>query len=185
MSKLKIRKANQEDAKLLTELAYKTYWDTFHAHPDNDPEDFADYMQKAFNSEQIRSEFADENAIFLVAEIENEMVGYAKLDLFATEVPIQAEKPIELNRIYSRHDFIGKGIGQKLLNESLKIAKELNCDVIWLGVWEKNPRAIRFYEKNGFYKVGSHIFQMGSDEQTDFLMLKELKNQETESSLFI
>lgn len=157
MNELTIRKAKQKDLKTLTELAYKTYWDTFQSHPDNDPLDFAEYMQKAFNLEQIKSEFADENSIFLVAEIEKEMVGYVKLELFKTEEPIKAERPIELNRIYSRKDFIGKGIGQELLNESLKIAKNFNCDVIWLGVWEKNPRAIRFYEKNGFYKIGTHI----------------------------
>ena len=169
-----IRKANSDDAEMLTELGYKTYWDTFHAHPENDPEDFADYMEKAFNLDQIRTELADENSTFLVAEVEDEAVGYAKLDLFNTEDEIKAEKPIELNRIYSSQEFIGKGIGQKLLDESLKIAGEFGCDVIWLGVWELNPRAIRFYEKNGFYKVGTHIFQMGSDKQTDLLMQKEL-----------
>jgi diamine N-acetyltransferase len=174
MSEIKIRQAVIEDAEMLAELSYKTFWDAFHAHPKNAPEDLADYMQKAFNLETIRKELAQAHSIFLVAEIENEPVGYAKIMLGSIEDGITAENPVELNRLYSKQEFLGKGIGARLMEECFRIAKENDCDVMWLGVWEFNPRAQAFYRKYGFREVGKHVFQLGSDAQTDLLMQKEI-----------
>jgi diamine N-acetyltransferase len=174
MSEIKIRQATFEDAEMLTRLSYKTFWDAFHAHPKNAPGDLADYMQKAFNTKQIRRELAEEKTIFLVAEIENEPVGYAKLKIDSIEDGISATKPIELARLYSKQEFLGKGVGARLMDECFEIAKQTDCDTMWLGVWEYNPRAQRFYEKYGFHVVGRHVFQLGSDPQTDLLMQKEI-----------
>lgn len=174
MSEIKIRRAGLEDVEMLTDLSYKTFWDTFHDHPKNAPEDLADYMQKAFSPEQTRRELAEENSIFLIAEIENEPVGYAKVMIGTREPEITGENPVELNRLYSKQEFLGKGIGARLMDECLRIAKENGCDVMWLGVWEFNPRAQAFYRKYGFREVGKHVFQLGSDAQTDLLMQKEI-----------
>lgn len=174
MSEIKIRKATIEDAEMLAELSYQTFYDAFHAHPKNAPEDLADYMEKAFNPETVRAELAEENSIFLVAEIENEIAGYAKVMIGAIEDGISAEKPIELNRLYSHQKFLGKGVGARLMERCFRIAKENDCDVMWLGVWEFNPRAQAFYKKYGFREVGRHIFQLGSDPQIDLLMQKDL-----------
>lgn len=174
MSEIKIRRAEIEDAEMLAELSYKTFWDAFHEHPENAPEDMAAYMEKAFSVETLRAELNDENVIFLIAELENELAGYAKITLGAIEEEIVAEKPIELNRLYSHQKFLGKGVGQKLMDECFRVAKENNCDAMWLGVWEFNPRAQAFYKKYGFTEVGKHIFQLGSDAQTDLLMQKNL-----------
>ncbi len=174
MSEIKIRKATPEDAEMLTELSYKTFWDAFHEHPKNAPDDLADYMAKAFNFEQIKSEIEDDKSIFLVAEIEGKAAGYAKLIVESVEEPVKAEKPIELSRLYSHQEFLGKGVGARLMEECFAEARSLFCDVMWLGVWEFNPRAQRFYEKYGFYKIGKHVFQLGSDAQTDLLMQKEI-----------
>jgi len=171
---LTIRYGAIEDAEMLTELAWQTFWDAFHDDPENAPEDLADYMNSAFNVGQIGSELADENAIFLVAEIENEAVGYAKLLLDSREPEIIAKKPIELNRLYSKQDFLGKGVGKSLMERCFVEAEKYGCDKMWLGVWEFNPRAQTFYRKYGFYEVGKHIFQLGSDAQTDILMQKDL-----------
>jgi ribosomal protein S18 acetylase RimI-like enzyme len=176
MSEINIRKATIEDAEMLADLSYKTFWDAFHAHPKNAPEDLADYMQKAFNLEQIRQELSEENSIFLVAEIGDETVGYAKLNIGTIEEEIKAGKPIELARLYSKQEFLGKGVGAKLMQECFEIAGQNNCDVMWLGVWEFNPRAQRFYEKYGFREVGKHIFQLGSDPQIDLVMQKEIQS---------
>jgi ribosomal protein S18 acetylase RimI-like enzyme len=131
-------------------------------------------MRQAFNVEQITAELGDEKSIFLIAEIEGEPAGYAKIIIDALEPGITGERLVELNRLYSHQQFLGKGIGQALMNACLTRAKEENRDVMWLGVWEYNPRAQRFYEKNGFRVVGSHVFQLGEDAQTDLLMQKEL-----------
>ena len=173
MSKsITIRQAVAGDDQILTDLAYSTFWDAFHEHPKNAPDDLANYMSKAFSVEQTFLELNDEKNIFLIAETEGEMVGYAKLTVGATEEGITAERPIELNRLYSHQRFLGKGVGQRLMEECITRGRELGCDVMWLGVWEYNPRAQRFYEKNGFRFVGEHTFQLGSDPQTDLLMQK-------------
>ena len=174
MSEINIHQATIEDAEMLTDLSYKTFWDAFHEHPQNAPDDLADYMAKAFNLEQVSREIADENAIFLIAEIETQAVGYAKLIVGSIEEPINAKKPCELSRLYSIQEFLGKGVGARLMEECFEVAKNLGCDAMWLGVWEYNPRAQRFYEKYGFYEVGKHVFQLGKDAQTDLLMLCDL-----------
>lgn len=174
MSEISIRPATIDDAKALTDLAYTTFWDAFAHHPKNAPEDLNHYMRQAFSLEQISAELEDDKSIFLIAEIEGEPAGYAKIIIGAIEDGITAERPIELNRLYSHQQFLGKGIGQALMDACFERAKADGYDVMWLGVWEFNPRAQRFYEKNGFRVVGSHVFQLGEDPQTDLLMQKEL-----------
>ena len=174
MSDILIRQATVEDAKLLTDLAYTTFWDAFAHHPKNAPDDLNHYMRQAFNQEQITAELGDEKNIFLIAEIEGETAGYSKIIIDNIEPGINAEKPVELSRLYAHQKRIGQGVGQMLMDACVERAKAENCDVMWLGVWEYNPRAQRFYEKNGFSVVGSHVFLLGKDEQTDLLMQKEL-----------
>ena len=174
MPDINIREASVEDAKVLTDLAYTTFWDAFAHHPKNAPDDLHHYMRQAFNVEQITAELGEEKSIFLIAEIGGEPAGYAKIIIDAMEPGIAAERPVELNRLYSHQQFLGKGIGQALMDACVVRAKEENRDVMWLGVWEYNPRAQRFYEKNGFRVVGSHVFQLGEDAQTDLLMQREI-----------
>lgn len=178
MSAIEIRQATKLDAEMLSDLCYQTFWDAFHEHPKNSPEDMADYMATAFSLEQIKTELADTQNIFLIAEIEGKAAGYAKLIIESREEPVKADKPIELSRLYSHQKFLGKGVGNKLIEESFAFAKKLFCDAMWLGVWEFNPRAQRFYEKYGFRVIGQHIFQLGKDAQTDIMMLKNLTNSE-------
>ena len=174
MSSIEIRQASVEDAKVLTDLAYTTFWDAFAHHPKNAPDDLHHYMRQAFNIDQITVELGDDKSIFLIAEMDGEPAGYAKIIIDAIEPGIAAERPAELNRLYSHQQFLGKGIGQALMDASFERARNENRDVMWLGVWEYNPRAQRFYEKNGFRVVGSHVFQLGEDAQTDILMQREL-----------
>lgn len=174
MPEIQIRQATADDAQLLTDLAYTTFWDAFAHHPKNAPDDLARYMRQAFNLKQTTEELADEKSVFLIAEIDGEAAGYAKLIYDTTEPDIVAEWPVELNRLYSHQKFLGQGVGQALMDACLARAVEAGRDVMWLGVWEYNPRAQRFYEKHGFETVGKHTFQLGSDPQTDLLMQKRL-----------
>lgn len=174
MTSILIRQAAPEDAKVLTDLAYTTFWDAFAHHPKNAPDDLAHYMRQAFSLEQISDELADDKSVFLIAEIDGEPAGYAKLIFESTEPEIIGEWPVELSRLYSHQKFLGQGVGQALMDACFARAKETGRDVMWLGVWEYNPRAQRFYEKNGFRFVGKHTFLLGSDPQTDLLMQKEL-----------
>lgn len=81
---------------------------------------------------------------------------------------------MEIARIYALQSYIGKGVGSALMKKCIDQACELNKEIIWLGVWEKNQKAIHFYRKWGFEKFGTHIFILGDDPQTDWLMKKEL-----------
>ena len=174
MDQLTIRQATIDDAKVLTDLAYTTFWDAFAHHPKNAPDDLNHYMRQAFNVEQIATELADEKNIFLIAEIGDEPAGYSKIIIDNIEPGITAERPIELSRLYSHQKHLGRGVGQSLMEACFERARAEGRDVMWLGVWEYNPRAQRFYEKNGFRVVGSHVFQLGEDPQTDLLMQREL-----------
>jgi diamine N-acetyltransferase len=174
MNSITIRNATLEDAKLLTDLAYTTFWDAFAHHPKNAPDDLNHYMRQAFNQEQIAAELVDAKNIFLIAEIDGEAAGYSKIILDNIELGITAEKPVELSRLYAHQKHLGQGVGQRLMEACFERARAEDRDVMWLGVWEYNPRAQRFYEKNGFRVVGSHVFLLGKDAQTDLLMQREL-----------
>ncbi len=174
MSEIRIRQATKEDAKLLTDLSYTTFWDAFAHHPKNAPDDLNHYMRQAFNIAQISAELSEPESVFLIADLDGKPAGYAKLIVDSTEHGITATHPIELSRLYSQQEYLGKGVGQNLMDECFAYAKSEDHDVMWLGVWEYNPRAQAFYRKNGFHEVGKHTFQLGSDPQTDLLMQKEL-----------
>jgi len=171
---ISIRPATTDDAKLLTDLSYTTFWDAFAHHPKNAPEDLAQYMRQAFSLEQITEELSNHKNIFLVAEIDGKAAGYAKLIVDNIEPGITAARPVELSRLYSHQEYLGQGVGQNLMDACFERARRHVYDVMWLGVWEYNPRAQRFYEKNGFRIVGEHTFLLGSDPQTDLLMQREL-----------
>jgi diamine N-acetyltransferase len=174
MPEINIRQATVDDAKVLTDLAYTTFWDAFAHHPKNAPDDLNYYMRQAFNVDQITAELSDETSIFLIAELDGKAVGYAKLVIDNVEPGVTAEYPVELSRLYSHQEYLGRGVGQSLMDACFDRAGEEGRDVMWLGVWEYNPRAQRFYEKNGFRIVGKHVFQLGEDAQTDLLMQKEI-----------
>ena len=171
---LKIRRGNVGDAETLSPLAIKIFNDAFAANPLNKPEDMRAYIVEAFSLEQTRRELADENFIFFIAEVEARMIGYAKLQEHSTEDCVTDDDPIELSRLYVLKDFHGRGIAEKLMNECFDIARRRNYQTMWLGVWEYNHRAQKFYEKLGFRKVGSHVFQLGSDAQTDWVMERKI-----------
>jgi diamine N-acetyltransferase len=171
---LNIRKAKIEEAESLAEMAWNSFYDTFHDHPKNAPEDLKSYMDQAFTAEAFAAEIADPEVGYFVAEIENEIAGYVKLKQNSDEEGISGENPIELCRLYAAHKFIGQGVGKALMLHSLEFAKEHGHDTIWLGVWEYNYNAQKFYTKFGFEKCGEHVFQLGSDPQIDWLMERPL-----------
>jgi len=171
---LKIRRGTVEDADALAPLAIEIFNDAFAANPLNKPEDMRDYIAAAFSLDQTRRELAAADLIFFIAEVENRMIGYAKLREHSTEDCVSDKNPIELGRLYVLKDFHGRGIAGKLMDECFGYALEKNYRTMWLGVWEHNHRAQRFYEKLGFVKVGSHVFQLGGDAQTDWVMERKM-----------
>lgn len=167
---VKIRHANPEDASVLSEIGLKSFYDAFAHDERNKPEDMKVYMDEAFSLETMNADLADSSVVYLIAEIDSQAVGYAKLKNDSTEDCIAGEKPIELCRLYALNEWIGHGIGAALMNACFEYAKENAHDTMWLGVWEFNFRAQKFYFKFGFEKCGEHVFQLGSDPQTDWVL---------------
>jgi len=165
---MNIRYARLEDAEMLSDLGAKTFYDTF--AKDNTPENIDAHLKKSFSPEIQTSEISHPDNVFLIAELDDIPVGYAQLILHSTDKAIGAIHPLEIRRIYASKEYIGKGIGPELMKASIEEARQQSCDCVWLGVWEKNPRAIAFYEKWGFRKVGTHTFAVGEDPQNDFVM---------------
>jgi diamine N-acetyltransferase len=175
---VEIRFATAEDAETLSQIAWKSFYDAFADHPKNAPDDLKSYMDEAFAQETITGELADKDVIYFIAEIEGEMVGYAKLKRNSREDCTAGERPVELCRLYSLSEFIGQGIGRALMLHCLEFAAENAHDWMWLGVWEYNYRAQKFYQKFGFEKCGEHVFQLGRDPQIDWILQKKIMNDE-------
>lgn len=171
---LKIRRGTIADAETLAPLAVKIFNDTFAANPLNKPEDMRAYITEFMSIEAFAQELTDKDSIFFIAELGGKMVGYAKLKENSTEDGVSDKSPIELCRLYVAHEFHGAGVANKLMDKCFAEAARKNYRTMWLGVWEFNFRAQKFYEKLGFSKVGEHIFQLGSDAQTDLVMEKKL-----------
>ena len=165
-----VRRASVEDAALLASLAAAAFSDTFAA--DNTPENMARYMASAFGEEIQRAELADPRNVVLIASRGVETAGYVMLRLGPAPESVGSPNAIEIARLYSTKQFIGAGVGSTLMKASLQHAADSKHDAIWLGVWERNERAIAFYERWGFRRVGTQSFQLGDDLQTDHIMTR-------------
>lgn len=173
-SPVSIRKAAQEDAILLSRLGAETFSDAFGA--DNSPEDMTLYLEAAFRPEIQAAELADPSSVFLLAQDGPEPVGYARIRQGIPPSAVIASRPIEIVRLYARKAWIGRGVGRALMSACLDEARDRGCDVIWLDVWERNPRAIAFYARWGFVVVGNQPFRLGNDAQNDLLMARAVVN---------
>lgn len=173
-SQISIRYASLQDASLLADLGAKTFIQTY--SESNPFENIDAYVKEFFSPKKQTTEISDSSNLFLIAEIEGRIFGYAQLSSGNQTPEITSKNPVELVRIYLLPEFIGKGLGSTLMNACLQEARSKNHDMIWLGVWEQNERAIAFYEKWGFKKIGTQQFTLGADIQTDWIMGLDLSN---------
>ena len=155
-----IRPATPDDAAALAELGARTFRDAFAAQ--NRAEDMDAYVAQTYGEAQQRRELVDPKNVALVVERNGVLVGFAQLR--------REQEKVEIARFYVERAHHGEGIAQELMERVIDTARGLGAETLWLGVWEHNPRAIRFYEKCGFVDIGSHPFLVGSDLQTDRLM---------------
>jgi GNAT superfamily N-acetyltransferase len=158
------------DAVSLAELAARTFRDTF--APENDPDDITLHVAKAYSPVQQGREIADPNIITLIVEASGQLTGYAQLRRGPAPMCVTASAPIELWRFYVAREWHGQGIAQKLMRRVDLAADGADARTLWLGVWERNERAKAFYRKCNFVDVGSHVFMVGSDAQTDRVMAR-------------
>ena len=146
----------------------ETFFETF--AESNSEDDMKAYLDKNFSDSKLTEELNNPDSDFFIAWEGKEAIGYLKLNTGKAQTELQNAVSIEIERIYVKQEYHGKKVGQLLYEKALEIARQMKKEFIWLGVWEENPKAIRFYEKNGFVAFDKHRFMLGEDEQTDILM---------------
>ena len=165
-----IRSGELADAEALAELAERTFRETFEA--DNRPEDIALYISQTYGPAQQRQELADANISTFLTHAAGELVAFAQLRREPAPDCVAGEAPIELLRFYVAREWHGRGLAQLLMRRVENAAAAVGAQTLWLGVWERNERAKSFYRKCGFADVGTHVFMLGTDAQTDRIMAK-------------
>lgn len=169
---IQIRFCTEADASLIADLSRQTFYETFAS--ENTAADMEKFMTEQFSREALMKEVGAEGNIFFLAYDGETPVGYARMRESNNPPELGDKRTIEIARIYAATSCIGKGVGKALMQKCIDAAKEMNKEVVWLGVWQKNQRAIDFYTKWGFEKFSTHVFVLGNDPQTDWLMKKDL-----------
>ena len=175
MNTIEIRLAKKEDAPCIALLGRITFTETF-GHFFRDQKDLIDYYDWTFSVQKIEDGIEKPNNIFWIAFANRLPVGYAKLKLNSNSEFIESKSVCQLQKIYVLRDFLSMKIGFELQEALLKKAKELNFDQVWLSVLDSNERAINFYKKTGFEKIGNHYFQIGKENFEFIAMTRDLQN---------
>lgn len=173
MQNTSIKKAELQDIEKLQKIGRQTFFETF--SESNSEENMQKYLDEGFSIEKLTTELTDTNAEFYFVILDEEVIGYLKLNFGDSQTELKDNKGLEIERIYVSKGFHGKSVGQLLYDKAIEVAKHKNADYVWLGVWEENPRAISFYKKNGFVEFDKHIFKLGDEEQIDIMMKLNLR----------
>ncbi len=152
----------------LQTLSRQTFFETF--SETNSKENMDSYLNTNLSLDKLSEELANKNSEFFFIKDHKQAFGYLKLNSGSSQTELKDEKALEIERIYITKAYQGKKAGQQLYEKAIQEAKNKNAEYIWLGVWEKNHKAIEFYKKNGFEVFDKHIFTLGDEEQTDLMM---------------
>ena len=169
-----IEQINDSYIAALQQISRQTFSETF--AESNSAENMAKYIEEAYSYEKLNAELNDPNSLFYFAMMGQDVIGYLKLNMGASQTEVKDNNALEIERIYVLKSFQGKKVGQMLFYKAIQIAKEQNAEFVWLGVWEENKKAIQFYTKNGFVEFDQHVFVLGDEAQTDIMMKLELSN---------
>ncbi|UQS87273.1 GNAT family N-acetyltransferase [Nicoliella spurrieriana] len=167
-----IEQCTVNDVRKLQEISRKTFYDTFAA--DSEPTDMARYLESAFNIDKLTKEIQNPESFFYFVRLDQEIVGYLKVNIGDAQTEPMGADTLEIQRIYIDVDSKHKGLGGQLYDKAISEAKQHHKNKVWLGVWEHNPDAQGFYAHKGFKQFGDHEFIMGSEHQRDLLMEKSI-----------
>lgn len=168
MIRIQIEKVKLKDLKSLQKIGRETFYETFASS--NSEVNMQTYLNEEFSDEKLINQLENEDSEYYFAMINNEIIGYLKINFAEAQTEIKDKNSLEIERIYVLEAFHGKQVGQGLFEKAFEIAINKQLTSMWLGVWEENPRAIQFYQKNGFVAFDQHAFKLGDDLQTDVLM---------------
>ncbi|MFA6246028.1 MAG: GNAT family N-acetyltransferase [Mucilaginibacter sp.] len=165
---VEIKQVTIADIDTLLNLSRQTFFDAF-AHLNN-AADMENYAANAFTIQKFEDELSNPDSRFYFAVIDNTIAGYLKLNYKTAQTELRDPNSLEIERIYILQQYQGQQIGKRLIDFAIDTAISRKLSYVWLGVWEHNDKAIKFYKNKGFEQFGSHPFMLGSDEQTDILM---------------
>ncbi|ACU60121.1 GNAT family N-acetyltransferase [Chitinophaga pinensis] len=173
MEDIRISQASPEEVSVLQQIGKQTFFEAF-AHC-NTESDMKQYLDNNFSKEKVLTELNNPESFFYIVWDGPGPIGYLKLNTGQAQTDLKEADSLEIERIYVLGVYHGKKVGQLLYEKALEVAQLQHKSSIWLGVWENNKKAIRFYEKNGFVPFSTHVFRLGEDDQTDLLMRKVLE----------
>jgi ribosomal protein S18 acetylase RimI-like enzyme len=168
MENIEIEKVTLANIEQLQQISRQTFTETFSEV--NTEDNLNKYLDESFNISRLTSEIQNLNSEFYFAVIDAKVVGYLKINCGDAQTELKNDNTLELERIYVLKEFHGRKVGQILFSKAIQVAEQMNVDYLWLGVWEENHRALKFYMKNGFTVFDQHIFRLGDDVQTDIMM---------------
>lgn len=177
MELVTLKPCTLSDLEILRQVSLETFREAFANQ--NDPSHFEAYLREAFSIEGLRREMENPAARFFFLYYGGKLAGYVKINGANAQTELQDPEALEIERIYVRKPFQGKGLGSWLLDEIKSLGREEGKKYLWLGVWEENGEAIRFYKRHGFVTFGKHPYYIGSDRQMDWLMQLDLMAGET------
>jgi len=167
-----VRIAKDRDLSTLQSVAKSTFIATYGTY--NTPENMRVYLETHFSEKAIIAQLNDPEVQFFLVEQNDTTIGYIKVNKGSAQTEPDYPNTLEIERIYVIPESHGKGHGKLLLQKAIEVAKADHLDNVWLGVWDQNPKAIAFYERNGFSTFGVHEFLLGNDPQRDYMMKFDL-----------
>jgi len=159
--KIRVITANPSHADTISSIGKQSFRDAF-GHLFNQKDSLQDYLDYTYHPDKIAKSIAKENNVFFLALVENVPVGFAKLKKHSLNEQIESIAQMELQKIYVLPYYHGSGAGAALMQAVLELASKVSPDFLWLDTHISNTKAVQFYEKNGFKKVGRHYFQIGT-----------------------
>lgn len=172
MTEVKIVQVSEKDMPELIAISRETFADTF--GKDNSPEDMAKFLDESYNEDKLGGEMATPGSSFYFLKADGEVAGYLKLNVDDAQSEEVDPNGLEVERIYLRKSFQHRGLGKRLFEFAEEKGREWGKSVLWLGVWEHNENAKNFYASRGLTRFSEHVFVLGDDRQTDFLLKKAL-----------
>ncbi|MCP3944092.1 MAG: GNAT family N-acetyltransferase [Desulfobacteraceae bacterium] len=172
MGKLTVRAVTENDILALQKISKNTFLETFAS--EESASDIEQYVEESFSVASLSAQVANPGSRFFFSEIENEVVGYLKVNLDSEQTEQRLGQTVEMERLYVLSPYHGDNVGKLLFEKSVEIAKRHNAGSLWLGVWDGNERALGFYHKNGFVEFGKRNFKFGQVEAVNLLMKLKL-----------
>ncbi len=163
-----IKPCTEADLDDLRKVSIETFVEAF--ADQNTAEDIEEYVRTSFSEDELGRQVREPESAFFFAVVDGEVAGYLKVNVGAAQTEAVGEDALEVERIYALQRFKRQGLGTLMMRRAIEEASERGLRTVWLGVWEHNHAALRFYERLGFSAFGSHVFTLGDDEQTDLLM---------------